>query len=211
MSRSGLFFTFEGIEGTGKTTQINRFYQWLVDRGIPVVMTREPGGTDFGKTIREMILDPKTSFASQYTEVMLFVADRLEHVASVIEPALRKGSIVLCDRFIDSTIAYQVGGRQLSRDRIESLNSIISVCPNHTVLLDVAPIEGLSRAKRRAALDRFEKEELDFHHRVREMYLVVAREVQDRMTLVSTDGVSEDLVFQNVVSVLGPIVAEYYR
>ncbi|NBV41228.1 dTMP kinase [bacterium] len=202
----GIFITFEGIEGVGKTTQLQRLAAVLQERNVPHVLTREPGGTAFGQQLRSIILDPSTRFGHQFTEIMLFMADRLEHLAKVIEPALESGKVVLCDRFIDSTIAYQVGGRQLPGAYVEQLHSLIHLVPNKTVLLDVAPEEGLTRARGRAKLDRFEQETMAFHHRVRSMYHLCASRDPDRFAVIDTSQRSERDVFNDIMDVLTPVI-----
>jgi dTMP kinase len=182
-----MFITFEGIEGSGKSTQQEKVATWLRDEGHQVCVTKEPGGTEFGMHIRKLILDPATTFESKYTELLLFYADRLEHVEGVVKPALLAGEIVLCDRYIDSTVAYQHGGRQLDIKTIESLNSLVNFSPELTILCDIEAQKGLARAKNRAELDRFEQEDIDFHHRIRAEYLTLASQYPDRIKCVNAD------------------------
>ena len=198
----GHFISFEGIEGVGKSTQILLAQELLEEKGYEVVVTKEPGGTDFGLKIREMILSKDTVFHSPYTEILLFIADRLEHVESVIKPALAAGKVVLCDRYIDSTIAYQLGGRKMPRDLIDILHQYVNCMPQLTVLLDLDPEEGLRRAKNRAELDRFENEELSFHYTLRETYLSQAEREPDRIKTVSCQGLSKEVVFGKVREVI---------
>ena len=194
-----MFITFEGIEGSGKTTQISRLKAWFESQGQSVIATKEPGGTAIGQTIRQLILDPGTAFTNPHTELLLFYADRLEHITSIIQPALDQGKVVLCDRYIDSTWAYQSGGRQISETIITSLNKWIPLMPDKTILLDIAPEEGLKRAKKRAALDRFEKEELSFHHRIRDTYLRLAKQYPDRINLIEVQKKSIQDIFKKVI------------
>ncbi len=203
---SGLFLTFEGIEGVGKTTQLQKLVTWLSERDVPVILTREPGGTAFGQQLRSIILDPSTRFHSKYTEIMMFMADRLEHVAGVMEPAIRDGKVVLCDRFIDSTVAYQVGGRGLPADFVEGLHSLLPLRPDFTILLDVEPEEGLARARGRAKLDRFEQETMAFHRRVRAKYLEIAESEPRRVSVVSTTQLNVDTVFDRILDIVTPIL-----
>ena len=195
----GYFITFEGIEGSGKTTQIARLAAYLEALGHHLITTKEPGGTEVGLKIRELLLDPQTVFSSDLTEICLFTADRLEHVHSVVKPSLALGKTVICDRYVDSTYAYQQGGRQLSGILVDSLCHLIDLRPDITVLLDLDPEEGLRRAKSRAVLDRFEEETLLFHQRVRAMYLSRAAAEPDRFIVVSVASASIDEVFGRVI------------
>ncbi|MBT6121518.1 dTMP kinase [bacterium] len=192
------FISFEGIEGVGKTTQIELLKTYLSKKNQSFLVTKEPGGTAFGMQIRKILLDPETDFKSKYTEVLLFFADRAEHLASIVEPALRVGTWVICDRYIDSTLAYQIGGRQISPDFIEKLTSITPRKPDKTILLDMNPIESLERAKNRAVLDRFEKESFDFHNRVRQEYLDIAAREPERVSLIDVTGKSKERVFEDI-------------
>jgi dTMP kinase len=125
----GLFVTFEGIEGSGKTTQLDKIADFLESQGRSVVRTKEPGGTPVGLKLREMILNPETQFSGSTTEVLLFFADRIEHVQTVVVPALERGDIVLCDRYFDSTEAYQIGGRGMERAFIDRLQEEVRLMP----------------------------------------------------------------------------------
>ncbi len=197
----GLFITLEGIEGSGKTTQLKRLAPYLEGKGIPVRTTREPGGTPLGQNFRSLLLDPSTQWTSPYSELLLFSVDRLEHVGQVIKPALEKGISVLCDRYSDSTYAYQKGGRQLDAKLVNTLCHLAgAVIPDLTILLDIDPLEGLRRAKSRQALDRFESEALDFHGRVRAAYLELATKFSDRIHLIEVTTLSEDQVFDSIRS-----------
>lgn len=161
-----MFITFEGIEGSGKSTQLELCADIFSKKNIPFILTKEPGGTDLGKTIRQWLLDPKTSFKHKYSEVLLFIADRLEHVETVIKPALEENKIVLCDRYKDSTLAYQLAGRQLDKTLISYLNNLTELNPTITLFYDCPVHVGLERAKNRAKLDRFEDEDIAFHNRI---------------------------------------------
>lgn len=193
-----MFITFEGIEGAGKTTQIQKLADHLTAQGQSVVVTREPGGTPIGKRFRELILDTNTVFQSNLTELFLFFADRFEHIESVIKPALADGKVVLCDRYMDSTIAYQVGGRGLDLDRVSLITNMVDLVPDRTFLLDLPPEEGLSRAKKRAALDRFEQEELAFHYRVRETFLSIAKKEPQRVCCLDVQGKDPETIFNTL-------------
>ncbi len=192
------FITFEGIEGSGKSTHLRRLLTVLETQGVTAIVTREPGGTPVGNQLRAILLDPKTQLSNLYTELTLFTADRLEHISAVIEPALSAGRIVFCDRYIDSTYAYQLGGRQLDPKMVNVMMGLASLQPDLTVLFDVDPEVGLSRAKGRAELDRFEHEELAFHIRVREAYLELHRRFPDRIKLVNTTSSSVEETSQHV-------------
>jgi dTMP kinase len=181
VGRSGLqcrpvpFITFEGIEGCGKTTQMRRL---SADLSPAPIVTAEPGGTALGRKIRDLLLEPGSQRVASSSELLLFFADRAQHVEEVIVPALREGRTVLCDRFGDSTLAYQGFGRGLSREWISQLQSWAAqgVVPDLTILLDVPVDVGLGRAGRRGGPDRIEREEREFHERVRSGFLSLSRE-----------------------------------
>jgi len=208
MKSKGLFISFEGVEGSGKTTQLQRLYAFLMDLGLDVVQTKEPGGTVVGQSLRHMILDATQPFKHRYTEVFLFYADRLEHLETVVKPALLQGKVVLCDRYIDSTYAYQVGGRQIPFSMIETLNDMIDmVLPDLTILLDLDPEQGIDRVKKRSAMDRFEQEALSFHHRVRETYLRLMPKYPARMVKMDVKDQTEEDVFEKIK----PIVQNFLK
>ena len=190
-----MFITLEGIEGCGKTTQQQLIVAYLESKGLNCCTTKEPGGTHVGLHLREFMLDPKTVLTSSYTELLLFYADRVEHIAQVVKPALSEGKIVVCDRYHDSTLAYQVGGRQVDIKYINALNTMTPLRPNLTLLLDITVEEGLARAKRRRSLDRFEQETLDFHERVRNAYLDLAEQEPDRISKIDVSGKDVESVF----------------
>ncbi len=203
---TGVFITFEGVEGVGKTTQLQRLMGLLAEHQVPAILTREPGATAFGHQLRQIILDPSTRFHSPYTEIMLFMADRLEHLAAVVEPALASGKVVLCDRFVDSTIAYQVAGRGLPESFVASLHQLVTRVPNRTILLDVEPEEGIRRARGRAKLDRFEQETMAFHYRVREKYIDIAKRNPNRIIQIDTMHKTMDDVFNQILLALEPVL-----
>jgi dTMP kinase len=188
-----MFITFEGPEGCGKSTHSKKLKSFLEGKGLSVVLTLEPGGTQIGKHIRSLLLDPE-SVLERDTEVYLFAADRNEHVSKIIRPALQAGKIVISDRFIDSTLAYQIGGRRLPEDLVRYLVMVSShgLRPDLTILLDVSPQIGLKRAAAKGDADRFEQEKLDFHKRVREMYLKIAADDPARFVVINTDHRSID-------------------
>jgi dTMP kinase len=190
-----LFITFEGIEGCGKTTQIRLLAERLRRSGLKVLATREPGGCPIADAIRSILLHPGSSALVPRAELLLYAAARAQHVDEVIRPALSGGSLVLCDRFIDASVAYQGGGRGLDPSLIASLNTLATdgILPNLTLLLDMPAEEGLLRARRRNASapeeDRFERENLDFHRRVRSSYLQLARQHERFMVIDATGSV----------------------
>lgn len=176
--RSGAFVAFEGGDGAGKTTQIERAAGWLRQAGRDVVVTREPGGTELGARIRELLLHGGD--IAPRAEALLFAADRAHHIATVVRPAMASGAVVLQDRYIDSSVAYQGAGRSLDPAEIEGLSlwATGDLRPDLTVLLDVSPQVG--RRRRGAVQDRLEQEADDFHARVREHFLQLAAADPDR-------------------------------
>jgi dTMP kinase len=180
-----LFVTFEGGEGCGKSTQARALYKRVSESGIPVVLSHEPGGTSLGKKARHYLKQTRDSKISPLTELFLFAASRAQLVAEVICPSLERGTMVICDRYADSTMAYQGYGRGLDLDVIQTVNTMVTqgLLPDLVILLDL-PVEiGLAR-KRSAQKDRFEREELAFHHRVREGYLKMAAADPQRWLVV---------------------------
>lgn len=211
-----MFITFEGIEGCGKTTQIRRLAKRLISHQVPVVLTLEPGGTKTGEKIRGILLDSKNRNLSPLSELMLYAADRAQHVAQVIKPALDQGKWVLCDRFTDATVAYQGTARGLDMRLIRTLNARITqgLKPDVTFLLD-CPVElGLARAIHRNETgktkgeDRFEREKKTFHRMVREGYLRLSRKEPQRIVVIRTD-VSKGEVAENIFSRMEPFVKRY--
>ena len=194
-----MFITFEGIEGSGKTTQQRLVADALRAKGKTVVVTKEPGGTPLADRIRAILLD-SANVIDPIAEVFLFAASRRQHTMEVIEPALARGEIVLCDRYADSTLAYQGFGRLIDLDRLRVLNdwATDSLVPHVTLLFDLAEEVGLTRANSRnatAAQDegRFEAEDLRFHRRVREGYLAMAVAEPKRYRVVDANGSVEDV------------------
>jgi dTMP kinase len=184
----GIFITFEGIEGVGKTTQIARLHQYLLAEGYSTIQVREPGGTEIGSHIRSILLDPtiQESF-SAYTELLLYVASRAQLVHQVILPALKEGKIVLCDRFVDSTIAYQVYGAGLSIDEVLQINRLATngLVPDRTYLFDLSPSLIEERLHLRGqGKDRMEQKAHAFHERVREGYLQLATSNSERIRVL---------------------------
>jgi dTMP kinase len=202
----GQFITVEGIEGVGKTTNIEFIHQQLLSAGKDVVVTREPGGTPLGEAIRGLLLDPQYTGMDSTCELQLMFAARAEHLARVIRPALEKGQWVLCDRFTDATYAYQGGGRGIDTGVIARLEALVQgdFRPDITLLLDVPVEVGLARAGKRGDLDRFEQEEVEFFERVRQAYLDMARQHAGRYRVIDASQTLEqvqqqlELVLQSV-------------
>jgi dTMP kinase len=189
------FITFEGIEGCGKTTQIRMAGAFLKAQGVPIIITEEPGGTPLGKRIREILLNRGTCSISPDTELLLFAAARSQHSQDVILPAFKQGKMVLCDRFFDATLAYQGFGRGLDISFIHRLHdfSAAGLKPALTILLDLPVEQGLGRAMHRIAQsegrgldleDRFEREDREFHRKIRAGYLALAEEEPERFRVV---------------------------
>jgi dTMP kinase len=202
-----MFITFEGPEGSGKTTQQQRVAEFLRERGRTVVTTKEPGGTPLADRIRAILLD-SANVIDPIAEVFLFAASRRQHTMEVIEPALARGEIVLCDRYADSTLAYQGFGRLIDLDRLRALNdwATDSLKPDVTLLFDLPEEQGLRRAVSRNAgaeqdEGRFEAEDLRFHRRVREGYLSMAAAEPRRFAVVDADGTIDE-VFARTVETL---------
>lgn len=196
----GYFITFEGVEGCGKTTQIKLLSQFLSDRGIRTLLTREPGGCPIADKIRAILLDAENLALSPLAELMLYAAARAQHVTEVIAPAINTGEIVLCDRFCDATVAYQSFGRGIDRDVIDTLNrhACQGVSPDLTVLVDCDPRIGLERARRRIEAtsgpreERFELEALPFHQKVRAGYQQLAADDPGRFLIINgSDSIEE--------------------
>ncbi|MCX7794203.1 MAG: dTMP kinase [Thermodesulfovibrionales bacterium] len=184
----GLFITFEGIEGCGKTTQAKLLYEHLLKEGRTVLLTEEPGGTEIGLKIRSLLLDRTHEDIHPLTELFLYNASRVQHVMEKIRPLLKKGYTVICDRFMDSTFAYQGYGRGINMEIIKSLDQISrqGLKPDITFLLDIEPEVGLKRHASRE-LDRLEKESIEFHKAVRKGYLDIARSEPDRITVIPAE------------------------
>jgi dTMP kinase len=174
----GYFFSFEGGEGSGKSTQARRLYNWLESQGIPALLTREPGGTRIGEQVRELLLDRTHGELFHRAELLLYEADRAENVEEKIRPALKAGKVVICDRHADSSTVYQGFCRDLGVAEVEKLNKLATdgLKPDTVVIVDIPPDIGMERVKNRAGkLDRMESEELAFHLKVRKGFLMLAR------------------------------------
>ena len=210
MIKPGLFITVEGIEGVGKTTNIEFISHWLKANAIEFIATREPGGTPLAEEIREVMLRPREETVADTAELLLVFAARAQHLEQLIHPHLREGRWVLCDRFTDATYAYQGGGRGLSRETIAALENLVQQAfrPDAVILLDVPVEVGLARASARSELDRIEKEKADFFEKVRQTYLDRAAADPDRYYLVDA---SRDLpeVREQLRTVLEKILVGY--
>lgn len=200
MIRRGAFITFEGIEGSGKSTQLGRLAARLSAAGGDPLCTREPGGTELGRALRALLLAPSSAGLDPWCELLLYVADRAQHLAERVEPALAAGRVVLGDRFVDATLAYQGHGRGLDLDAIRALHARppLDRRPERTILLDLPAERGLARARRRdresgrrAEAGRFEAESLAFHRRVRQGYLALAAAEPARFRVVEADAEEE--------------------
>jgi dTMP kinase len=224
MSRRGKFITFEGLDGTGKSTQMRKLASALRAAGHKVVETREPGGTAAGEKIRRVLLDSATEGLSPFAEMALMFASRAQHIAEVIQPALEHGQVVLCDRFTDSTEAYQGGGRKLGSEAVLELHRVLcgGLQPDLTILLDSDPAMSLGRARRRnqrashtaekgagkhagkhhSDENRFEQQSRAFFARVREGYLAIAAREPGRVVAVDASGTPQQ-THRRIVEIVG--------
>jgi len=188
-AHTGLFITLEGIEGAGKSTHISYVAELLHQDDQQVLVTREPGGTALGEQIRNLLLQHNTLNISAESELLLMFAARVQHVAEIIRPALAQGKTVICDRFTDSSYAYQGGGRGIATDHICKLVDLVhaDLKPDLTLLFDVQVTTGLERAKKMAAADRFESETLEFFTAVRAAYLKIAAAEPERVKIINAE------------------------
>lgn len=201
-TKEGLFIVFEGVEGAGKSSQIKLLSQYLDDAGYSVVVTKEPGGTPIGEAIREILLNPDFSQMGPETETLLYSASRAQHVTQVILPALEEGKIVLCDRYVASSYAYQSFGRGLPLAKIKELNEWATggLKPDLTIIFSVPIKEGLGRATKHYA-DRIEQEGIDFHSKVQEGYLELTRKNPGQYKVIEGAG-SKEAIHQEVLKVV---------
>ena len=196
-----MFITFEGIEGSGKSSLIAQLKKYFKSSKLEAFFSKEPGGTDLGKEIRKILLNPKYSF-DPTSELLLLLADRAEHVQKIIRPNLQKNKLIFCDRYLDSTLAYQGSGRNLDKKIIKKMFKALDFpIPDLTILLDVPVQIGLSRARKRNKLDRFEKEDLNFHENVRRSYLDLAKNDSARIVLFDSS-ISEEELFKKAVNLI---------
>lgn len=205
-----MFITFEGIEGSGKSSALTSLATYLEKKGFEVRLTREPGGSSLGRMLRHVLLDARNTHLSTRAELFLFLADRAQHVKDIILPALEEGEIVLCDRYMDSTFVYQGAGRGMDVDRLRLLNdhAIGGMIPDLTLLFDLPVQMGLSRAARRnqeedlvIAEGRFEAESILFHTRVREGYLQLAAEEPERIVRIDATQNPDDVLLQCISAI----------
>jgi len=206
----GIFITLEGIDGSGKSTQAKRLNEYLCSQGYPVVCTREPGGTILAEAIRSLLLEPRYGPVEARAEVFLYAAARIQHVAERILPALAEGKIVLCDRFVDSSLAYQGFGRGLGVELVREVNNLAigGLKPDLTIIIDVPVVVGIRRRKKHAEIDRLEQEDLAFHRRVREGYLEIANSEPGRVRLIDGNRKPEEVWLQVEKSVI-PVLKDY--
>ena len=196
-----MFITFEGIEGSGKSSLIAQLKKYFKSSRLEAFFSKEPGGTDLGKEIRKILLNPKHSF-DPTSELLLLLADRAEHVQKIIRPNLQKNKLFFCDRYLDSTLAYQGSGRNLDKKIIKEMFKALDFpIPDLTILLDVPVQIGLGRARKRNKLDRFEKEDLNFHENVRRSYLDLAKNDSARIVLFDSS-ISEEELFKKAVNLI---------
>lgn len=199
---NGLFITFEGGEGAGKTTILNQVYEELTGRGFEVIKTREPGGIRISEKIRDIIHDPLHLEMEERTEALLYAAARRQHLVEKIVPALNEGKIVLCDRFIDSSLAYQGYARGLGIDEVQSINqfAIQDVMPDKTFYFDIDPELGLTRIKKHSGreINRLDLEKLDFHYKVREGYKYLINRFPERIIEIDASQ-ALDVVYDQVM------------
>lgn len=203
----GKFITLEGGEGAGKSSNIPFIENYLRERGIPLLMTREPGGTPLSERIREILLDKQEQHMTSDTELLLMFAARAQHLAQVILPALAEGRWVVCDRFTDATYAYQGGGRGIGLERIAVLEQWVQgdFRPDKTLVFDLPVATGLARAGQRSSPDRFEQEDLTFFERVRAAYLQRAQAAPQRYSIIDA---AQDLsgVQQQIATILNSLL-----
>jgi len=205
-TETGLFLCLEGGEGAGKSTQAALLVEWLEGLGLPVLLTREPGGTDVGKILRRIVLDNETGELSPRTEALLYAADKAEHVDRVVLPALADGAVVLTDRYVDSTLAYQGAGRDLGIAELEAVArwATSELRPHLTIVLDIDPVIGHTRFE---GADRIEAEPLDFHQRVRQHFLDLAAVDPDHYLVVDA-GRMPDEIHDEVRAAVEPWLAQ---
>lgn len=193
--KKGVFLSFEGIEGTGKSTQARLLFEHLREKGFDAVLTEEPGGTKIGRKIRELLLSPDHQEMTPLTELLLYFASRTQHLAQVIIPAVNRGAVVITDRFTDSTIAYQGYGRGIALHLLHSLDNIATegMKPDITLLLDLDVETGLSRNRGINKTDRLELEDIGFHKRVRNGFLELAAQQPERIKLIDASLEKEEV------------------
>jgi dTMP kinase len=208
-----MFITLEGIEGSGKTSQMGRLVRFLEDRGFECVSTRQPGGTLIGENIRSILLNPSNNALEPMAELLLYMADRAQHILELIRPSLKAGKTVICDRYFDATLVYQGFARELNIELIQQLHQLLfdDLKPDVTLLLDLSPQVGLARAweqlntgQRAGHESRFEAETVAFHEKVRAGYLELARLEPDRVRIIDA-AQTHDQVFADISKILSSL------
>jgi len=200
----GYFITFEGPDGSGKTTVATEVCKRLTELGYDVIHTREPGGIGISEDIRNIILDPKNTMMDAKTEALLYAASRRQHLVEKVFPAVKEGKIVICERFLDSSLAYQGYGRNLGFDEVLSINlfAIDNTYPDMTIYLDVDEQVGLDRLQDRSFKDRLDQESLEFHHRVSQGYREVLRRFKDRITVIDASKTKQEVIEASMKEIL---------
>ncbi|MBB3042618.1 dTMP kinase [Nocardioides soli] len=208
-AEAGVFVCFEGGEGSGKSTQSRRLAAWLVESGYVAISTFEPGDTEVGRKLREIVLSPETGEISDRTEALLYAADKAEHVDTVVQPALDRGAVVITDRYVDSMLAYQGAGRALDLGEVEEVArwATHDLRPHLTVVLDLEPEHGLGRFEER---DRIEGESLEFHQRVRAGYLRMAAADPDHYLVLDARADVDEITGQ-VRAAIAPLLRQAVR
>ena len=203
----GYFITLEGPDGSGKSTVAKALFEKLQADGYEVVHTREPGGIEISEAIRNIILDPKNTMMDAKTEALLYAASRRQHLIERVFPAVEQGKVVICERFIDSSLAYQGFGRQIGMDEVLGINLFATEnkYPDMTIYLDIDEQAGLDRLKNRKFKDRLDQESIDFHHRVKQGYKEVLRRFEDRIEIVDASKPLQDVIDASYKLVLGLI------
>lgn len=196
--KKGIFITFEGIDGCGKTVQAALLYKYLRKKGYPVILTREPGGTSIAEQLRKVLLSPRIKL-SPLAELLFYAATRAQHVIELIQPHIKRGKIVICERFSDATLAYQGYGRKIPLKLINIVNKIATggLIPDLTILLDL-PVR---KVKKKKYPDRFEQESIRFHQRVRNGYLQIAKKCTHRVSIIAVEKKPEQ-TFKKIVSIV---------
>jgi len=196
-----IFITLEGIEGSGKSTNIKVINDYLDNKNIDYINTREPGGSDVGGNLRDILLNTEKKLSNE-TELLLMLADRVNHIETLINPSLNNGITVISDRYMDSSYAYQGGGREMGVSNIRRIADNLNIIqPNLTLLFDLPVEMALERARSRSKLDRFESEEIDFHQKIRDTYLLLAEEDKERIQIIDASKEIEE-VSKQVIDIL---------
>lgn len=210
--KKGLFIVFEGGEGSGKSTMIDKVYEWLRECNYDCIKTREPGGINIAEQIRQVILNKENTKMDARTEALLYTAARRQHLVEKVIPALENGQVVLCDRFLDSSLAYQGFARKIGIGEIYEINkfAIEDCMPDMSILFDISPEVGMERINKNSQreVNRLDLENLDFHNRVREGYDIVYQNNKDRMVKINAEE-SIDKVFHNVKNIISNLLNDF--